>query len=173
MTSRTDTIAAVLRHPRLTRPVVAHELRERLVQGLVPGGTATDWTATVPQLAEAIHVGLEQAEQKDTRRRAQRPAGESTARAEILEVLESAGYNAAAAAELLGRAHREPRTNPPARKLPRTLAGGHALIVEHGTDEIHGACQCARRLGLIPPHALIDILAAKWEHHVLTEVPTR
>ncbi|MFF9043291.1 hypothetical protein [Streptomyces parvulus] len=173
MISRTDTIAAVLRRPRLTRPVVAHELRERLVQGLVPGGTTTDWTATVPQLAEAIATALEQAEQKDTRRRTQRPAGESTARAEILAVLESAGYNAAASAELLGRAHREPRTTPPDSKSLRTLAGGHALVVEHGTGEIHGACQCARRLGLIPAHALIDILAAKWEHHVLTEVPTR
>ncbi|MET9140517.1 DUF6895 family protein [Streptomyces parvulus] len=173
MTSRTDTIAAVLRHPRVKRVTLAHELGGRMVQSTAPGGTTVDWSATVPQLAEALNTALEQAEQKDTLRRAQRLAGASTARAEILEVLESAGYNAAAAAELLGRAHREPRSNPPARKLPRTLAGGHALVVEHGTDEIHGACQCARRLGLIPPHALIDILAAKWEHHVLTEVPVR
>ncbi|MEV8124825.1 hypothetical protein AB0P07_12030 [Streptomyces sp. NPDC085944] len=173
MTSRTDTIAAVLRRPRLTRPVVAHELRERLVQGLEPGGTATEWTATVPQLAEAINTKLEEREareQKDTRGRAQRPAGGATAREEILAVLESAGYNTAAAAELLARAHREPRTNPPDLASRETLAGGHALVVEYGDCEFHGSCQCGRRLGTVRPSTPVDVLAAKWERHTCTEV---
>lgn len=65
MPSRVDLIAAVLRRPRLLRPVVAHELRERLVQGVGAGSTVVDWVATVPQLAEAIDTALT-AEEKDT-----------------------------------------------------------------------------------------------------------
>lgn len=56
--NRADTIAAVLRRPVLQRPVLAHELRGRLVQGLAPGSTMAEWTATVPQLAEAIDTAL-------------------------------------------------------------------------------------------------------------------
>ncbi|MEU8555912.1 hypothetical protein AB0C80_18250 [Streptomyces anthocyanicus] len=170
MISRTDTIAAALRRPRLTRPVVAHELRERMVQGLEPGGTTTDWTATVPQLAEAINAQLEEREQKDTRGRAQRPTGGATARAEILAVLESAGYNTTAAAELLARAHREPRATPRDTELPETLAGGHALVVEYGDCEFHGSCQCGRRFGTVTQSTPIDLFAAKWERHTCTEV---
>lgn len=56
--NRADIIASVLRHPPLTRPVLAHELRGRLVQGLEPASTVADWTATVPQLADAIDSAL-------------------------------------------------------------------------------------------------------------------
>lgn len=56
--NRADTIAAVLRCPVLQRPVLAHELRGRLVQGLGPGSTVAEWTATLPQLAEAIDTAL-------------------------------------------------------------------------------------------------------------------
>ncbi|MFE6282463.1 hypothetical protein [Streptomyces sp. NPDC057877] len=56
---RTDVIAAALRHPRLLRPLLAHELGERLVQGLAPRSTVAEWTATVPQLAEAIDTALD------------------------------------------------------------------------------------------------------------------
>jgi hypothetical protein len=66
MASRVDIIAAVLRRPRLRRPVLAHELRERLVQGVGAGSTIVDWTATVPQLAEAIDDALLAGEEKDT-----------------------------------------------------------------------------------------------------------
>lgn len=173
MISRTDTIASVLRRPHLTRPVVAHELRERLVQGLEPGGTATDWTATVPQLAEAINTQLEEREareQKDTRGRVQRLAGGATARVEILAVLESAGYTAAAAAELLARAYREPRADPPDAEFRETLAGGHALVVEYGDCEFHGSCQCGRRFGTVTQSTPIDLFAAKWERHTCTEL---
>jgi hypothetical protein len=56
--TRTDVIADVLRRPVLLRPVLGHELRERLVQGIGPASTAAEWTATVPQLAEAIDTAL-------------------------------------------------------------------------------------------------------------------
>lgn len=56
--NRADTIAGVLRRPVLQRPLLAHELRGRLVQGLVPGSTVAEWTATVPQLAEDIDTAL-------------------------------------------------------------------------------------------------------------------
>lgn len=56
--NRAETIAGVLRRPFLKRPVLAHELRGRLVQGLGAGSTAAEWTATVPQLAEAIDTAL-------------------------------------------------------------------------------------------------------------------
>ncbi|MEU3683720.1 hypothetical protein AB0E99_22670 [Streptomyces sp. NPDC030592] len=172
MTSRTDTIARVLRRPRIKRVTLAHELGGRMVQSTAPGGTTVDWSATVPQLAEAIDTALEDQEQKDTRGRAQRSAGGATAREEILAVLESAGYNTAAAAELLARAHREPRTTPADTEFPETLAGGHALVVEYGDCEFHGSCQCGRRLGTVRPSTPVDVLAAKWERHTCTELPT-
>lgn len=56
--NRADTIAAVLRRPPLKSPYVAHELRGRLIQGLAPGSTVAEWTATVPQLAEDIDTAL-------------------------------------------------------------------------------------------------------------------
>ncbi|MEU5908880.1 MULTISPECIES: hypothetical protein [Actinomycetes] len=101
MTSRTDIVAAVLRGPVLRRPVLAHEMREHLVQGLDPRSTQTRWTATVPQLAEAIVTALQEAdrEEKDI------PAGStarhtgtaSTARAEAPTshalILERAGHD--------------------------------------------------------------------------------
>jgi hypothetical protein len=59
---RADIIAGVLRRPVLRRPLLAHELRERLVQGLGPGSTAAEWTATVPQLAEDIDTAIAAAE---------------------------------------------------------------------------------------------------------------
>ncbi|MEU9149165.1 hypothetical protein AB0D59_01090 [Streptomyces sp. NPDC048417] len=68
-----DTIAAALTHPRFRRPIVGHELRGPMVQGLGPRSTEPRWTATVPQLAEAIDTALTLAEEKDT------PAGSTTA----------------------------------------------------------------------------------------------
>lgn len=72
MASRTDTVAAALRHPKLLRPVLAHELRGAVVQGFGPGSSEARWTATVPQLAEAIDTALTEAEEKDI------PAGSNT-----------------------------------------------------------------------------------------------
>ncbi|MFZ4206813.1 hypothetical protein ACOZE4_18445 [Streptomyces griseoincarnatus] len=174
MTSRTDVIAAVLRRPRLKRPVLAHELRQSLVQGLRIG-TTVEWTATVPQLAEAIDSELakqEQREQKDTRRGSQPRPGGSTARAELLAVLQESGYNEAAAVDLLVRAFREPHTSPPDKEFRETLAGGHALVVQYGDCELLGSCQCGRRLGRVTPDRPIDHLAGLWERHTMTELPT-
>jgi hypothetical protein len=167
--SRTKAIAALLRHPAPVRTPLAHELRGTVVQLLGPGTTVPTWTATPEVLATVIDSAL----QKDTARRAKRGGtGESTARAEILTVLEDAGYNAAAARELLARAFREPHTSPPAHDARETLAGGHALIVQYGDRELHGSCQCGRRLGLIRPDKPMDGLGALWERHTCTELPT-
>lgn len=170
MISRTDVIAGVLRRPRLKRPVLAHELRQSLVQGMRIG-TTVEWTATVPQLAEAIDSALVKQEQKDTRRGSQPRPGGSTARAEILAVLQESGYNEAAATELLARAFREPHTTPPDEEFRETLAGGHALVVEYGDCELLGSCQCGRRLGRVTPDKPIDGLAGLWERHTMTEIP--
>lgn len=174
MRTRTDTIAALLRHPQPpVRPLLAYELGGSVVQLLAPGTTDPTWTATPALLAESIDAALTKAErqQKDTRRSSQLRAGGATARAEILGVLEDAGYNAAAAAELLGRAFREPHANPPDTEFVETLAGGHALIVEYGDCETHGSCQCGRRLGRITPDTRLDALAGPWERHTCTELP--
>lgn len=56
--TRAETIAAVLHRPVLDRRLLAHELGGRLVQALGPASTVAEWTATVPQLAEAIDTAL-------------------------------------------------------------------------------------------------------------------
>lgn len=164
--SRAETIAAVLRHSQPVREPLAYELRGSVVQLLGPGTTDPTWTATPELLAAAIDSAL----QKDTRRGPQPPAGESTARAEILGALEDAGYNPAAAAELLARAHREPHADPPDKEFRETLAGGHALIVQCGDCEFLGSCQCGRRLGRITPDKPVNGLVALWERHTCTEL---
>ncbi|MFJ6386418.1 hypothetical protein ACIQJT_02295 [Streptomyces sp. NPDC091972] len=60
--TRTEAIAAVLRRPVLERPLLAHELRGPMVQGLGSGTTVVEWEASVPQLAEAIDLALAQAD---------------------------------------------------------------------------------------------------------------
>jgi hypothetical protein len=55
--------------------------------------------------------------------------------------------------------------------FPATWDGGHALIVEVGDEELHGRCQCGARFG--PPinsSESADVLAHRWERHVMTEV---
>ncbi|MFC5217278.1 hypothetical protein [Streptomyces coerulescens] len=169
MTSRLHTITKALRQPQV-RPLLAYELGGSIVQLLEPGTTDPTWTATPALLAESIDAALTRVE-KDTRRSRQLRAGGATARAEILGVLEDAGYNMAAAAELLGRAFREPHAQP-VGQVPETLAGGHALIVEAGAYETHGSCQCGRRLGRIALGTRLDALTVPWERHTFTELPT-
>jgi len=171
MRPRTETIAALLRQPQPVREPLAYELRGSVVQLLAPGTTAPTWTATPALLAESIDAALTR-EQKGIRRSRQLRADGATARAEILGVLEDAGYNAAAAADLLGRAFREPHAQPSDATFRESLAGGHALIVEDGGRETHGSCQCGRRLGRITPGTRLDVLAVPWEHHICTELPT-
>ncbi|NEB00596.1 hypothetical protein [Streptomyces sp. SID13726] len=60
--TRADVIAAVLRRSVLERPLLGSELGERLVQGLGPRSTVVEWTATVPQLAEAVDRALVKAD---------------------------------------------------------------------------------------------------------------
>ena len=164
--SRINIIAAVLRHPQPVREPLGIELRGSVVQLLAPGTTDPTWQATPELLAAAIDSAL----QKDTLPGSQPGRATSTARAEILAVLQDAGYNATAAAELLGRAHREPRTDPPDTEFRETLAGGHALIVEYGDCEFYGTCQCGKQLGKVRPDQFGGTFAIDWEHHVLTEV---
>jgi hypothetical protein len=172
--SRTDIIAAVLRRPRLRRPALAHELAERLVQGLGARSTVTEWTATVPQLAEAIDAALQEQEreEKDAPAEGNRPSAGAadTARAEILRTLMEAGYNEPAAGELLARAFREPHGHPLDVGSPQSLAGGHALVVEYCAGEVFGSCQCGRRLSRIAPGKPLDALAVPWERHACTEL---
>lgn len=49
-----------------------------------------------------------------------------------------------------------------------TTAGGHALIVEYGDEELHGTCQCGLKLRTITPDQPIDRLATPWESHVMS-----
>ncbi|MDX2520546.1 MULTISPECIES: hypothetical protein [Streptomyces] len=64
-TDRADIIAAALRTPNLGRPYVGCELRGPLVQLLGPASDPI-WTASVPQLAEAIDNAIRASEEKDT-----------------------------------------------------------------------------------------------------------
>ncbi|WP_330339364.1 hypothetical protein [Streptomyces sp. NBC_00557] len=165
--SRADVIAAVLRHLRPVREPLAYELRGSVVQLLGPSTTDPTWTATPEVLAEAIDSALE----KDTRRRIPAAAGGSTARAEIVAVLQAVGYQAEEATNLLARAFRQPHASPPATGFPKTLAGGHALVLEFGDCELVGTCQCGRVLGRTTANGTADSLAALWERHTCTELP--
>lgn len=137
------------------------------------GHPSTDsWSGDVAGFAERVAESIEAETQKDTLVGA-RPAGtESTARAEILAVLQAAGYNEPAALELLARADREPHDPDPDPDFPETLAGGHALIVQYGDCELIGSCQCGRRLGTTTPDASLDTFVQPWERHTNTELPT-
>lgn len=64
MTSRTDSIAALLRGGQPTRPLLAYELRGSIVQLLAPGTTDPTWTTTPELLAAAVDARLEK-EEKD------------------------------------------------------------------------------------------------------------
>lgn len=171
MTTRVDVIAAALHRPPLRRPFVGHEVRSGVVQ-LHGRSTDPDWTATIPQLAEAIDSALTISEEKDTPADGnQPPAGaEFTARAQILTALQAAGHTPKAAAELLAQADREPRDPDPNPDFRETLGGGHALVVEYGDCELHGSCQCGKPFGHTTPDASLDTFVSPWEFHTNTEV---
>lgn len=171
MTNRCDIIAAALRQPNLRRPYVGHELRGSFLQ-LHTDRSGVAWTATVPQLAEAIDSALTISEEKDTPADGTQPqaGAEFTARAQILTALQAAGHTPKAAAELLAQADREPRDPDPNPDFRETLGGGHALVVEYGDCELHGSCQCGTRFGHTTPDASLDTFLPPWEHHTNTEV---
>jgi hypothetical protein len=135
------------------------------------GCPSTDsWSGGVAGFVQRVAESIEAELQKDTPA-GTRPTGTaSTARPEIIRVLEDAGYNAAAAAELLGRAYREPQDADPDPDFAETLAGGHALVVQYGDCELIGACQCGRRFGTTIPDASLDTFVDPWERHTNTEL---
>lgn len=114
--------------------------------------------------------GKPTAEQKDTQTSSQPVWAGFTAREEIIGNLIAAGYNEAAAAELMKRADHEPRDSDPDPDSRETLGGGHALIVEYGDCVAHGSCQCGKRLGMTTPDASLDTFVKPWERHTMTEV---
>ncbi|WP_405924904.1 hypothetical protein [Streptomyces sp. NBC_00035] len=144
----------------------AAALFEARHRALLDGGimTAAEAALLLRQHAESL------TEEKDTPAGAQPSGAASTARAEILAVLLAAGYNEPAARELLTRADREPHAQPADDEFETTLAGGHALVLEHGDCETYGACQCGKPFGVITPDKALDTFARPWEHHVMTEV---
>ncbi|MEI5522489.1 hypothetical protein WB388_17960 [Streptomyces brasiliscabiei] len=169
MTARAAVIAAALRQPDLRRPYVGHEVRAGVVQ-LLGRSTDPDWTATIPQLAEAIDSALTISEKKDTPADTQPVGAASTARAQILTALQAAGHTPTAAAELLAQADREPHDPDPNPDFRETLGGGHALVVQYGDCELHGTCQCGKHFGTTTPDASLDTFVDPWEHHTNTEV---
>ncbi|QTU64262.1 hypothetical protein [Streptomyces scabiei] len=64
MTDRQDVIAAALRAPRTGRPYVGHEMRGPM---LMLTGINSDliWSATIPQIAEAIDQALQEHERQE------------------------------------------------------------------------------------------------------------
>ncbi|MGW3410297.1 hypothetical protein [Streptomyces sp. NPDC000888] len=144
----------------------AAALFEARHRALLDGGIMT--SAEVAHLLREHAEGL--TEEKDTPTGSQPAGTESTARAEILAVLLAAGYNEPAARELVDRADREPRDADPNPDFRETLGGGHALVVEYGDCEMHGSCQCGRRLGTTTPDASLDTFVPGWERHAMTEV---
>jgi hypothetical protein len=170
MSERADVIAAALRQPTLRRPYVGHELRGAILQLQTPrSGVA--WTATVPQLAQAIDTALRKTEEKDTPGGAQpSPGAAFTARAQILAALQAAGHTPDQAAQLLAQADHEPRDPDPNPDHPETLGGGHALIVEHGDFVLKASCQCGKQLGSTISDASPDLFMPGWERHTNTEV---
>ncbi|MBE4790971.1 hypothetical protein [Streptomyces caniscabiei] len=171
MTGRVDVIAAALHRPPLRRPFVGHEVRSGVVQ-LLGRGTDPDWTATIPQLAEAIESALRTSEEKDTPVGGTQPptGAEFTARAQILNALQAAGRTPGQAATLLAQADREPRHPDPDPDFRETLGGGHALVVEYGDCELVASCQCGKPLGETTPDASVDTFLPGWERHTNTEV---
>lgn len=135
------------------------------------GHPSTDsWSGEVAGFADRIAELIAEDLQKDTPVDSQPAGTASTARAEILAVLQDAGYNEAAAAELMSRADREPRDPDPNPDFRETLAGGHALVIEYGDCEMHGSCQCGKRFGMCRPDASLDTFVRPWERHTHTEL---
>lgn len=61
-------------------------------------------------------------------------------------------------------------------EFPATWEGGHTLLIEYGDCELYGRCQCSLKkitktnvFGTIRPDQSLDILAQKWERHVMRE----
>jgi hypothetical protein len=56
----------------------------------------------------------------------------------------------------------------PDGEFPATWAGGHALIIEFGDEELISRCQCGEPLGTGTPATCLDVFGEAWERHVMT-----
>jgi len=52
-------------------------------------------------------------------------------------------------------------------EFPATWAGGHALVVEFGDEELIARCQCGVLLGERAPSTPLDEFGQRWERHVM------
>jgi len=52
-------------------------------------------------------------------------------------------------------------------EFPATWAGGHALVIEFGDEELLARCQCMVPLGIGTPATPLDAFAGPWEKHVM------
>jgi hypothetical protein len=52
-------------------------------------------------------------------------------------------------------------------EFPATWAGGHALIIEFGDEELLGRCQCGEPFGAFNPTQPLDRFGPLWERHVM------
>jgi hypothetical protein len=52
-------------------------------------------------------------------------------------------------------------------EFPATWAGGHALVIEFGDEELAARCQCGQALGRGTPAESLDKFAQPWERHVM------
>jgi hypothetical protein len=59
----------------------------------------------------------------------------------------------------------------PDAEFPATWAGGHALVIEFGDEEVTATCECGEPLGTGTPELSLESFAGPWERHVMTEVP--
>ncbi|WP_371579423.1 hypothetical protein [Streptomyces sp. NBC_01314] len=64
MTDRLDIIAAALRAPKTARPYVGHEMRGPMLM-LTGANSDLIWSATIPQVAEAIDQALQEQEREE------------------------------------------------------------------------------------------------------------
>ena len=54
--------------------------------------------------------------------------------------------------------------------FPATWAGGHALLIEFGDEELIARCQCGAPLGYGTPATSLDSFGDAWERHVMTRL---
>ena len=53
-----------------------------------------------------------------------------------------------------------------ASEFPATWAGGHALVIEYGDEELTARCQCGVPFGTGTPADPLELFAPPWERHV-------
>jgi hypothetical protein len=61
-----------------------------------------------------------------------------------------------------------PAERQPSSEFPATWAGGHALVIEFGDEELTARCQCGAPLGSGTPATSLESFAQPWETHAMT-----